>query len=144
MTMDPALEKFEVRLTVTPADIDQLGHVNNLVYLKWVQDAAVAHWAAEAAPEDQAALFWVITRQEIDYKRPAFEGDDIVVRTWVGRAQRRAFDRHTEILRATDGKALAIARTVWCPVDSKTLRPVDVTETIRERFSIPSLDCPPA
>ena len=138
--MEPTLEKYELRLTVTGEDIDRLGHVNNLVYLRWVQDAAVAHWMAAAAPKDQEALFWVITRQEIDYKRPSFEGDDIVVQTWVGKAERRAFDRHTEITRARDGKILAVARTVWCPVDSTTLRPVDVAEGIRERFSIPALD----
>ena len=131
-------ETFDLAITVGPDDIDLMGHVNNLVYLRWVQDVAVAHWTAGAHPDDVESLLWVITRQEIDYKRPAFEGDEVIARTWVGLARPRAFDRHTEILRARDGKTLAQARTVWCPIDRETMRPVDVSPRVRERFSIPA------
>jgi acyl-CoA thioester hydrolase len=101
-----------------------------------VQDAAVAHWRHAALPEDQEELLWVVTRHEIDYKRPALLGDQIIARTWVGAAGRRAFDRHTQILRASDQKLLAQARTVWCPIDRRTGRPTDVRDEVRQRFSV--------
>lgn len=137
MTEPAPAEVYELNITVDPADIDELGHVNNVVYLRWIQDAAVAHWQAAAPAEDQAVLYWVVTRHEIDYKRPAFQDDDIIARTWVGTAARRAFDRHTELVRAADGKLLARARTVWCPVDRETMKPTDVSPAVRERFSVP-------
>lgn len=130
-------EPFELRIVVDPGDIDQLGHVNNVVYLRWVQDVAVAHWQAAAPAADQQRLRWVVTRHEIDYTRPARAGDEIVARTWVGAASRLAFDRHTELLRASDGKTLARARTVWCPIDATSGRPTDVSAEVRARFSAP-------
>jgi len=135
--MDPATERYELRFNVDPNDIDRLGHVNNVVYLRWVQDVAIAHWQATAPAEDQRKLLWVVVRHEIDYKRPAFAGDEIVARTWVGKATRLAFDRHTELLRSADQKLLARARTVWCPIDVETGRPTDVSAEVRARFSVP-------
>lgn len=135
MTEHP--ERFELPITVTPADIDRLGHVNNTVYVRWVQEAAVAHWRSAASQEAQASLFWVVARHEIDYKRPAFLEDEVIARTWVGSASRRAFDRHTELLRAADGALLARARTVWCPIDAQTGKLTDVDDEIRRRFSVP-------
>jgi acyl-CoA thioester hydrolase len=126
-----------LRIAVAPTDIDQLGHVNNVVYLRWIQDVAVAHWRATASVIDQERLRWVVIRHEIDYKRPALAGDEIVARTWVGAASRRAFDRHTEVLRASDRKVLARARTVWCPIDAATGRPTEVSTEVRARFSVP-------
>ncbi len=110
--------------------------MNNVVYVRWIQEAAVAHWQARASAEDQVALLWVVARHEIDYRRPALPDDDVIARTWVGTARRRAFDRHTEIVRASDGQVLARARTVWVPVDPETLKPTDVSPAVRERFSV--------
>ena len=131
------IEPYELRIAVQPADIDRLGHVNNTVYVRWVQEAAVAHWKAAASPAAQASLFWVVARHEIDYKRPAFLEDEVIARTWVGSASRRAFDRHTELLRAADGALLARARTVWCPIDAQTGTLTDVDDEVRARFSVP-------
>lgn len=134
--MTKAKEVFELHLDISPADIDQLGHVNNVSYVRWVQDAAVAHWNAAAAPEDQAKLLWVVIRHEIDYKRAAFLGDKIVARTWVGSATRLAFQRHTEIVRLGDAAVLARAVTTWCPIDAQSGRPTDPGTTVRARFSV--------
>ena len=84
-------EVFELPIPIEPADIDELGHVNNVTYVRWVQDAAVAHWRARAPAADQARLFWVVLRHEIDYKQPARLGDVIIARTWVGAASRLKF-----------------------------------------------------
>ncbi|MDH4043978.1 MAG: acyl-CoA thioesterase [Gemmatimonadota bacterium] len=137
MPADQGPERFSIRIAIQPDDIDQLGHVNNVVYLRWVQDAAVAHWRATASAADQEALAWVVTRHEIDYTRPATEGDEIIATTWVGTASRLAFDRHTELHRARDGKLLAQARTVWCPIDRATGKPTKVSSAVRATFSVP-------
>jgi len=127
---------FELAIAVQPADIDRLGHVNNVVYLRWVQEAAVAHWTAAAPAPDQAKLLWVVVRHEIDYKQAAFLGDGIVARTWVGSASRIRFERFTELLRASDRSVLARARTLWCPIDTRTGRPASVSPEVRDCFSV--------
>ena len=136
MNSDPSTQRYEIQLDVLPEDIDALGHVNNVVYLRWVQEAAVAHWFAAATPEEKAETLWVVVRHEIDYKHPAHRGDRIVARTWVGESTRRTFDRHTEIRRATGDVLLARARTVWVPIAPATGRPILVGESLRRRFSI--------
>jgi acyl-CoA thioester hydrolase len=128
-------EAFELALAIEPADIDFLGHVNNVTYLRWVQDAATAHWTASAPAEDQAKLMWIVLRHEIDYKRAALPGDGIIARTWVGAATRVRFERFTEILRASDRAVLASAKTTWCPIDVHTMKPVAVSPEVRARFS---------
>lgn len=116
-------------------DLDERRHVNNLVYVRWVQQIAVAHWRALAPGEDQASIAWVVLRQEVDYLHPAFLGDEVVLRTWVGTASGLSFERHTEILRRSDGRMLARARTLWCPVDAQTGRPRRVRPEVRRLFS---------
>jgi len=135
VTGDPSTQRYEIQLDVRPEDIDELGHVNNVIYLRWVQDAAVAHWFAAATAEEQAEALWVVVRHEIDYKHPAHHGDRIVARTWVGTSTRRMFDRHTEIRRADGDVLLARAKTVWVPIDPSTGRPILVSESLRRRFS---------
>jgi len=133
--MSPVSPAFEIVLPVEPADLDQLGHVNNVTYVRWVQEAAVAHWRAVAPPADQAKVRWIVLRHEIDYLRQAFLGDGIVARTWVGSASRVRFERFTELLRAGDRTLLAKARTMWCPIDAQKRRPVAVSAEVRARFS---------
>jgi acyl-CoA thioester hydrolase len=136
----PLPEPFDLHFTVQPGDIDRLGHVNNVVFLRWVQDAAVAHWQAAAEPAEQAALAWVVVRHEIDYLRPALPADAIVARTWVGRVVGRDFERHTEIRRGRDGKLLARARTLWCPIDQATGKSTEPSSSVRARFAAPDAD----
>lgn len=134
--MGAATDRYVLRRAVQPADIDELGHVNNGVYVRWVQDAATEHWGAAADPADQAALAWVVTRHEIDYLRAALPGDGIVIETWIGRCVGRDFERHTEIFRERDHKVLCRCLTLWCPIDRATGRPTRVSDSVRERFSV--------
>ena len=127
---------FEMTVSVLPADIDGQNHVNNTVYLRWVQDVATAHWQSLTSTEAQDAIGWVVVRHEIDYKMPANLGDEIILRTWVGEASRLKFERFTEVLRKSDRRPLAQARTVWVPIDSKTAKPVRIPADVRARFSI--------
>ena len=111
MNADKTPEMFQLVVRVDETDIDTLGHVNNVVYLRWVQDVAASHWRTLAPEEEQSGLMWVVTRHEIDYKSAAVLGDEVAVRTWVGEAEGLRFDRHTEVLRKADGKLLVRART---------------------------------
>lgn len=126
---------FEKTITVSPSDIDQLGHVNNVTYVSWIQDIAVAHWQSEAPEAAQQALLWVVLRHEIDYLGPAFAGDELRVRTWVGSAKGLRFDRRTEFVRASTDAVIVKASTVWCPIDAQTKRPVQVSPEVRALFS---------
>src|SRR5436190_16595210 len=126
---------FEMTVRVRPGDIDEQNHVNNTVYLRWIQDVATAHWKSLASAQSQAAIGWIVLRHEIDYKMPASLGDEIVLRTWVGQASRLKFERFTEILRKIDKQLLAQARTVWVPIDVRTGKPMRVSAEVRARFS---------
>jgi len=114
--------RFELHFAVRPEDIDRLGHVNNVVYIQWVQDVATAHWHAAARTDHLAEVLWVLARHEIDYKVSAMPGDDIIARTWVGEPDGIRYPRHVELIRAADGKLLARSLTLWCPVDATTLK----------------------
>jgi acyl-CoA thioester hydrolase len=122
-------------MPVLPADIDERNHVNNTVYLRWIQDIATAHWKSLASAEAQAAIAWVMLRHEIDYRSPASLGDEILLRTWVGKASRLKFERFTEILRKIDKQLLAQARTLWVPVDVRNGKPIRVSAELRAQFS---------
>ena len=122
-------------VSVLPGDIDEQNHVNNIVYLRWVQDVATAHWKTLASAESQAAIGWIVLRHEIDYKMPASLGDEIVLRTWVGKASRLKFERFTEIHRKIDNRLLVEGRTLWVPIDVRTGKPIRVSVDVRARFS---------
>ncbi len=136
--MSHAPEVFEITIAVKPDDIDELRHVNNVTYVRWIQDVAVAHWRAAARPEDVANVFWVVVRHEIDYKQPAFLGDEVVARTWVGAASRITFERFSEFRRSGDNTLLAKARTLWCPIDGNTGKLTIVSPEVRAHFSVPA------
>lgn len=135
MTIDPSTERFELPISIAPQDIDELGHVNNVVYLRWVQDVAVAHWRARATSQEQADIVWVVVRHEIDYKTSAKLEDELIARTWVGTATDFQFERLTEIVRVRDRRVLASARTLWCPIRIQTGRPARLNDETRSRFS---------
>jgi acyl-CoA thioester hydrolase len=135
--MQSAGEIFQIRIQVLPADIDSMQHVNNVAYVRWVQDVAVAHWRHAATLAEQQQWLWVVLRHEIDYKHPAVLGDEVLAKTWVGTARGLKFHRHTELLRASDGTLLAKALSIWCPLDAFTRRPTPASDEIRRRFSIP-------
>ncbi|HTY12410.1 MAG TPA: acyl-CoA thioesterase [Bacteroidota bacterium] len=137
MAAHQAAERFEEVIAVRPEDIDQFDHVNNVVYVRWVQEVATAHWNAAATAAQKETIGWVVVRHEIDYVNSTRLGDKIIARTWVGAAEKNIFERHTELLRAADMKTLARARSLWCPINLKTFKPTRVDADVYERFSIP-------
>jgi len=138
MSIDPSTERFEKTIAVLPEDIDLLDHVNNVVYVRWIQEVSTAHWYARATNVQKETIGWVVIRHEIDYLNSAKLGDEIIARTWVGTAQKNIFERHFEFLRARDQKVIARARSLWCPIDLHSLRPTRVGADIYERFSVPN------
>jgi acyl-CoA thioester hydrolase len=125
---------FELPIVASEADIDELGHVNNAVWVQWIQQVAVAHWAAIADATHVDAYFWVVVRHEIDYLRAAFAGDEILARTWVGEAPKGArFDRHMEFI-GPDGKILVRAKTQWAIIDKASSRPIRVPPDVIAPF----------
>jgi acyl-CoA thioester hydrolase len=125
---------FEMALTAAPEHIDELGHVNNAVWVQWIQRVAVAHWDSVSSPEHRDAYYWVVVRHEIDYLRPAVEGDALIARTWVGEAPKGArFDRYVEFT-GSDGKICVRSRTDWAIIDKALGRPIRVPPEVIAPF----------
>ena len=124
-------DPFAVKIVVNPNDIDQLGHVNNVVYLRWVQEAAEAHWKTLASTEIRKELAWVVLRHEINYHKPGFLEDDITAKTWVGETEGFRSVRFVEIYNAK-GVLLVSAATTWCLIDPASGRPKKITPEIKD------------
>jgi acyl-CoA thioester hydrolase len=134
LAADSPIPSFHLPIVIRPQDIDEQGHVNNVVYLSWVQDVAIAHWNYLTTLEDRTRYAWVALRHEIDYKAEAVLGDSLVARTWTGIARGMRFPRHTEIIRPIDKKVLCSAMTQWCPLDRSTGRPTRLPTEIAAFF----------
>jgi acyl-CoA thioester hydrolase len=125
---------FERRIAATAEDADELGHVNNAVWVRWIQDMAVGHWEAVAPAEHRDAYIWVVTRHEIDYLRAVLPGETVTGRTCVAEAPKGArFDRHVEFL-GEDGKPRVRAKTTWAILDRATGRPLRVPFEVAAPF----------
>jgi acyl-CoA thioester hydrolase len=125
---------FELELLARPEHIDELGHVNNAVWVQWIQQVAVAHWDSIAADAHKNAYYWVVVRHEVDYLRATHEGERITARTFVGEAPRGAkFDRFVEFI-GPDGKICVRSRTHWAIIDKASGRPVRVPAEVIAPF----------
>jgi acyl-CoA thioester hydrolase len=125
---------FTLAFTAQPADIDALGHVNNAVWVRWIQDLATAHWQAVAQAEHVAAYIWVVTRHEIDYRGNVGIGDTVTGETWVpGKPHGARFDRHVRFTGA-DGKVKVEAVTTWALIDRASGRLARVRDAIAAPF----------
>ncbi len=125
------------RFSAVAADIDELGHVNNTVYLRWVQDIATAHWRHVAPAAMQSAFVWVALRHEIDYREPVYLGEDVEARTWLGTIEGPRFSRHVELKKPGAQRFSARAITQWCLLDMQSRRPMRVGPDILAAFGLP-------
>jgi len=119
---------FTYQHTVTEDELDTLNHVNNVVYVQWIQDISSKHWEDLTKSRPDLDYVWVVTRHEIDYKKEAVLGDEITFKTWVGETKGVRSIRHVEIYKGV--VLLVKAKTVWCMLDAKTLRPMRITESV--------------
>jgi acyl-CoA thioester hydrolase len=128
------LTPFTRNFTASPADIDELGHVNNAVWVKWIQEMATSHWQAVAAPKHIAAYHWVVTRHEIDYRGNIAAGESVTARSWIESEPKGAqFDRRVDFVDAK-GKVIVRANTTWTMIDTKTGRLARVRPEVSAPF----------
>ncbi|XZE18675.1 acyl-CoA thioesterase [Pirellulaceae bacterium SH449] len=136
---------YEHYCNVKPTNIDQLGHVNNLVYLSWMIDAAVAHSKVQGWSQkeyQQIGFGWVVRSHNIEYLQPAFLENEIVVRTWVSDFRRIRSTRQYRIVRRGDGVLLATASTDWVWVSYTTWQPGRIPEQVVKSFEVVSDSMP--
>jgi len=134
---------FSIRVNVTEQDIDELRHVNNLVYIRWIQDVAFAHSVAVGLPMEKyrsLGAFFVVRRHEVDYLRSAVLGDELEVETRVIESSLVTAHRQTFIRRLSDGQVMVQAKTHWAYVSTTTGRPVRIPPEVRQCFTIEPLE----
>jgi len=123
---------FRFPIGILPGDIDHMGHVNNSVYLKWVQDAVVGYWQTVAPADAVAAHQWVALKHEISYHRPAFL-EDVVVADVIAERVKGARAFFTTIIKRGED-VVAEVQSIWCCLDSASLRPARLAKDIVSRF----------
>ncbi len=137
---------FDYLHTVADDEIDGLGHVNNLVYLKWMQSAAVGHSAAQGWTTQryfEAGAGWVVRSHWIEYRQPAFAGQQILIRTWVADFKKITSLRKYKIMRSADGAVLAVAETNWAFIGLEHGVPRRIPAELAEAFEIVPADQEP-
>ena len=126
--------EFTLPFTAGPEHIDMNGHVNNMVWLQWVQDIATAHWEAIAPQDQQSAYVWFVTRHEIDYRGNIVEGETVTARTFIPDPPQGArFLRCVDFTNAA-GKAIVQVRSTWVLIDKNSGRPLRITPEIAGPF----------
>jgi len=125
---------FENTMLVLPEHLDDQNHVNNVMYVKFMQDIAIQHWTSIAPPALNDEIVWVVKRHEIDYHAPAFLKDELLLKTHTGAATAVTWDRHYEIIRLSDNKRLITAKSCWVMLDKKTGRPRRIDDSIKAVF----------
>lgn len=132
--MENNRDVFQQEIEVGPEDIDELDHVNNIVYLKWVQQIAGAHWMSRTTKEIQDTSIWVVHSHYIEYKAPAFLGDKLTLKTYIGDTKGARSIRFVEVLRGD--QLLAKAETEWVLLDAQSMRPKRASEELMDLFLI--------
>lgn len=123
---------FAMPIRIVPEDIDFMGHVNNARYLGWVQDVVLAHWQKLAPADEVASKAWVALKHEITYRRPAFLDDDVIAETMLEKiAGARSF--YNTVIRRGE-EVLAEVQSMWCCIDSGTLRPARINRDVAEKY----------
>ena len=126
---------YSKNITIPSYAIDENGHVNNVVYVQWMQDIAVEHYESIGGIKAQGSdATWVVREHKIEYLRPAFANEDIEVHTWVENIRRVRSLRKYEFTRQFDGKVLVKGETDWVFVDTKTGEPKAIPAEVVETF----------
>lgn len=129
------MSRFTMRFTAQAVDIDELGHVNNTVWVRWVQDIATAHWRAVAPAQHQRDYVWVVTRHEVDYRGNIALGDTVEAVTFIPDPPRGArFDRVVEFRRAAAAPVVVTARSTWALIERASGRLARVRAEVAAPF----------
>ena len=134
------MSHFSLLITSKPDDFDALHHVNNAVWVRWIQDVSTAHWLSLATSEQNEAYIWIVTRHEIDYRGNIALGESVTARTWLSEMPRGArFNRNVDFTKA-DGTVIVTAKTAWALVDRKSNRLLRIRADITDRFGLSKLE----
>jgi acyl-CoA thioester hydrolase len=125
---------FEFSVTIEAKHIDGNGHVNNLEYVKLALDAGGRHWRAVTTDEQKQTCLWVVKRHEIDYVAQSFEGDELLVTTWIDNVEGAVCFRHIVITNKTTEKIISKIITQWYLLNAITKKPMRINEEIRRLF----------
>jgi acyl-CoA thioester hydrolase len=125
---------FELPITIQSTDIDENGHVNNITYLKWVQDIAIAHWTSVATKEMNEQYMWVVSRHEIDYLKQAFIHNKLLAKTWVVEPDGAKSFRYVDIYDTETNAIVAKIKTTWYLLDAASKRPKRIESDITQVF----------
>lgn len=134
----PLSPTHTITVTVAETDIDELDHANNVAYVRWLQDVAIAHSSAVGLDFEaykRIGGVFVVRRHEVDYLRPVVRGARLEVRTWIDSAMAAKCTRMTEIF-GDDGTAVCRAKTVWGYIDVASGRPARIPQEIRDAFAL--------
>lgn len=134
--LEPPAGRQVYALPFTPSEtaIDANGHVNNVVYLVWAQELAIAHWESGASQEDLARCAWIVLRHEVDYRGELKLGDTARGRTWLSaEPEGPRFERFVRFDNA-EGRMCAQVRTIWCLIDAATRRPKRIPDYMIDVF----------
>lgn len=135
MTAPDPNKIFRLPIQLQDNDFDALGHINNVVYLRWVQEAAAAHWQRLAPPGFESRFIWVVLRHEIDYIHPIVPGTKPVAQTWVGAHDGARSVRWVTIGSGDDQVVFARARTTWCLLNAGNGKPARITPELQEALN---------
>lgn len=129
------MKTLEYDITVTTHHLDDLNHVNNVVYVQWVNDIAKTHWE-KAAPQDiKNDYFWVLMSHTIDYKKAAVINDIITVKTFIIESSTITSLRAVEMYNKKTEELVAKSITKWCFMNAHTQRPTRITPEVEELFN---------
>lgn len=132
----PALHRDE--FIIPESAIDENGHVNNVVFVQWMQDVATRHFEAAGGRAAMQAVSgaWVVRSHKVEYLSPAFVGEHVQAVTWIVNLNRALSVRRYRFLRPCDGKLLVRGETQWVFVSTRTGRPMSIPEDLRRMFSL--------
>ncbi|MEL4308459.1 acyl-CoA thioesterase [Joostella sp. CR20] len=129
------MKEFTQIITVKEDDLDDLQHVNNVRYLQWIQDIAKAHWQTEATQHMLDNYIWMVLNHYIEYKGQAFLNDEILLKTYIKKAEGVTSTRIVEVYNNTTEKLLVSCKTNWCLIDKNSLRPIRLTDDLKNLFT---------
>ena len=133
----PISSTYTKTIIIPKTAIDENGHVNNVAYVQWMQDIAVEHYSSIGGIRAQSPnATWVVREHRVEYLLPAFEGDEIKIRTWVEYIHRVHSLRKYEFAGKSDGKILVKGESNWVFMDINTGRPLTIPEELVKVFSL--------
>ena len=129
------MKTLEKEITVSENDLDDLNHVNNVIYIHWVQEIAKNHWKSLVSNEIIKNYYWVLLEHQIKYLNPALLNDKIMIKTYIEKTEGIRSNRIVEIYNRNNDKLLVKSKTIWCLINAKTNKPNRITDEIKQAFN---------